>query len=680
MTLVSSGGMMRWIGRLGHFLSLWPNRGERGQLALIRRHGMFQPDFYRAQLPAWRRPLAWRPALHFLRHGWRQGYAPDPRFAPQWYLQRYADVRKANANPLVHFLRHGVHEGRRPSPHGVLSDLPFLRASALWYHQQLWHGHAQVALPRLQALAREGDGAAHWYLAGWHYGHGRYREALAHLEHERPLAASPFAPYVAQARVKCRLRLRQDAEALAELTAGGLGDEPSVRTLVEASLVVRPAEQRLTALNRLFERHKLTPVRLRRGARVGLSGLETRRVTATPRRQMPLVSVVVPAFEAEETLEVALDSLLAQSWPHLEILVVDDASNDGTAELVTRRAECEPRLKLLRHERNLGAYAARNTGMRAARGAYVTVHDSDDWSHPQKIEHQVTALLTHPDARGALSFWVRADPQLRFVGPWHLCGDWLEVNPSSLMVPREVLDELGLWDPVRVAADNEFVERLTRRYGEPALLRVCPQVPLAFSLVQPDSLTQRSATHVRTVNNGLRHLYHQAARWWHGRQVVPVLDARHHRRAFPAPLGSLPLAPREFDLAVLADLSARNPELKAVLECVLQLRQAGLAVALCPWSRPDDFASRQVADEVWELCHEEELAVAHAGITLTAGQLLVQAPGTPESWPDSVPRLRVEEGIRWLNREPLPERLAVPLRAYLAQGGREVERPCDGGD
>ncbi|MBB3230171.1 glycosyltransferase family 2 protein [Halomonas stenophila] len=677
MKIIPGGMLKRWVGHVRRFLPLWPSHGERGQLRLIRQHGMFQPHFYLAQLPAWRRLLAWRPALHFLRSGWRLGYAPDPRFATEWYLDRYDDVRQTRSNPLVHFLRHGVHEGRRPSPEGVLSDLPFLRGTALWYHRQLWQGHAHAALPRLRALAEAGDGKAYWYLAGWAYGHGRYRQALGLLGHGRALAASPFAPYVAQARVKCLSRLGDEEGVLAEMTAGHLGDDPLTEALVEASLVSRPAVRRLEALNRLYQRHKLARLRIRRGAAFELASLETRRVAAKPRREMPLVSVVVPAFNAEATLNMALDSLLAQSWPHLEIIVVDDASGDGTAELVAQRARYEPRLSLLRHERNCGAYAARNTGMRAARGPYVTVHDSDDWSHPQKIERQVTELMNSREAKGAVSFWVRADSQLRIVGPWHLCGDWLEINPSSLMVSREVLDELGLWDPVRVAADNEFVDRLMCRYGKQALLRVCPQLPLAFSLVQPDSLTQHSATHVRTVQHGVRQLYHQAARWWHGRQVVPTLDVEHRRRAFPAPLGNLPQASSAFDVAVLADLSPRNPALFPLLERVLRLRQAGQTVVLCPWTRPDDFATRQVAGEVWELCHEEDLAIAHADVALTSRRLLVQSLGEPESWPDRVPQLRVEGQMSRLDEQALPKGLADVLRHYLTQGGREVEASHD---
>ncbi|WP_302138327.1 glycosyltransferase family A protein [Halomonas alkalicola] len=672
MMAVSRPGHRHGRGALRHLLAVWPSRSERRQLALIRQHGMFQPGYYRAQLPRWRRPLVWRPALHFLRHGWRQGHAPDPRFAPRWYLQRHADVRETGINPLVHFLRHGIHEGRRPAPGAVLSDLPFLRGTALWYHQQLWHGHAGRALPRLEALARKGDGAARWYLAAWHYGQGRYGQALAHLAHEAALAASSFAPWVAQARVKCHLRLGQDDALGAEPRANSLGEDALCHALVEASRVDRPGEQRLALLNRVYERHRLAPLRQRTQAPLTFSNLATRRVTARPRREMPLVSVVVPAFEAEATLEVALDGLLAQSWPHLEIIVVDDGSRDGTAELVTRRAEGEPRLRLLRHGANQGAYAARNTGMRAAQGRYVTVHDSDDWSHPQKIEQQVVALLNRPEARGALTCWVRTDPELRIVGPWHLCGDWLEENPSSLMVPREVLEELGLWDPVRVAADNEFIHRLRRHYGESALLRVCPDVPLAFSLVQPDALTQRPATHVRTVNHGLRHLYHQAARWWHGRQVVPVLDAEHPRRPFPAPLGNLRASPAAFDVAILADLSARNAELQRVIECVLHHRQAGRSVVLCPWSRPDDFASRRVADEVWELCHEEALGLAHGGLSLSAGQLLVHRLEEPGNWPDSVPRFELTRAPCWLDQRPLPEGLATPLAGYLARGGRAL--------
>lgn len=102
----------------------------------------------------------------------------------------------------------------------------------------------------------------------------------------------------------------------------------------------------------------------------------------------PLVSAVVPAYNAAAFVERTLNSARAQTWPELEILVVDDGSRDDTANIVSRLAEADPRIRLLQQE-NKGVSAARNLGIGHARGEYIALLDADDIWMPQKIERQM---------------------------------------------------------------------------------------------------------------------------------------------------------------------------------------------------------------------------------------------------------------------------------------------------
>lgn len=640
-------------------------------MRLLEQHGEFERRYYRQQLPPLQRWLWVRPELHFLRLGWRKGLTPSPRFNTRWYTSRYADIERARVNPLLHFLRHGIHEGRLPSPEGHISDFPLFQGQAVWLHHQAWHGHAGVAIPKLQALAAQGQSAALWYLAGWYYGQSRYEQALHYLQTLAEGDAGRYQPAVPHALLKCYVRLDKPTGLAALREKRSFAAKGLDKAMLQLASVDLPLEQRLAPLNQWLAKRKLVPL-LPVESRKGLGQLKTRRVRAKMRRRMPLVSVVVPAYNAAATINTALRSLLAQSWPNIEIIVVDDASTDATAKRVEKKARLESKLRLIRHEKNQGAYSARNTGVKAARGAFVTVHDSDDWSHPQKIERQVLALIQRANAMATQSFWVRVDEHLQPLGPWHLCTDWLEPNPASVMVRREVFDTLGLWDEVAVAADNEFVERLQKHYGVDALFKVAADVPLAFSLVQAASLTQRKTTHVRTIHCGVRHLYHQAAAWWRKRQVVPVMSNQGQRRLFPTPLGNHPRPCMDYDIAIVADVSARNPKLLQLLTTLLRLRQEGYCVVVCPWSRPEDFNTRWLADDMWELCHEEGIAVAHGGITLRCGEVRVQSLGPAVSWPDSVPQLTLREGVRDLAGNPLPAAQTESLKAYLVGGGRVV--------
>lgn len=100
----------------------------------------------------------------------------------------------------------------------------------------------------------------------------------------------------------------------------------------------------------------------------------------------PIVSIVIPAYDAADFIGAALDSALAQTLPELEVLVVDDGSRDATAAIVTRRAAGEPRLHLLGTSENGGPARARNLALDAARGTWVGILDADDTWAPDRLE------------------------------------------------------------------------------------------------------------------------------------------------------------------------------------------------------------------------------------------------------------------------------------------------------
>ncbi|MDS9470053.1 glycosyltransferase [Paracoccus sp. MBLB3053] len=105
----------------------------------------------------------------------------------------------------------------------------------------------------------------------------------------------------------------------------------------------------------------------------------------------PLVSVVVPAFNAEATLARTLASVLRQSHQTLELLVVDDGSTDRTAQIAADLAQADPRLRVIRKE-NGGVASARNAALAEARGNYIAWLDADDLWHPDKLARQLACL------------------------------------------------------------------------------------------------------------------------------------------------------------------------------------------------------------------------------------------------------------------------------------------------
>jgi len=109
---------------------------------------------------------------------------------------------------------------------------------------------------------------------------------------------------------------------------------------------------------------------------------------------LPQISVIIPAYNRAHCISRAIQSVLAQTVPAAQILVIDDGSTDGTAELI--RSSFGSSVQLLSHITNSGAAAARNTGMQAASGDYIAWLDSDDQWLPEKLEQQLAALSSNP--------------------------------------------------------------------------------------------------------------------------------------------------------------------------------------------------------------------------------------------------------------------------------------------
>ena len=232
--------------------------------------------------------------------------------------------------------------------------------------------------------------------------------------------------------------------------------------LLAANFATEPAE-RARLLNAHLVAHGLAPVRTHPepaapSPMTAASTLPAGTVTG------PLVSVIMPAYNVEGRIGAAIASLLAQTYRDLEILVVDDASTDATAAAAERAAAGDPRVRVLRLERNGGPYVARNRALTEARGDFVTCHDGDDWAHPERIARQVAPLRRFHWLVCTTSNWVRVtDDGTFYARPvYPVC----RLNPASPLVRREpVIARIGGWDPVRTGADSEFLARLKLAYG-----------------------------------------------------------------------------------------------------------------------------------------------------------------------------------------------------------------------
>ncbi|MBK7946176.1 MAG: glycosyltransferase [Flavobacteriales bacterium] len=121
----------------------------------------------------------------------------------------------------------------------------------------------------------------------------------------------------------------------------------------------------------------------------------------------PLVSVVMPVFNAERFLREAITSILEQRFTDLEFILINDGSTDGSAAIIA--SFTDPRITVIT-QANQGISAALNTGIAAARGGFIARMDADDVSHPDRIAQQVAFLQAHPDI-GMLGTWATVEDE-----------------------------------------------------------------------------------------------------------------------------------------------------------------------------------------------------------------------------------------------------------------------------
>ena len=211
--------------------------------------------------------------------------------------------------------------------------------------------------------------------------------------------------------------------------------------------------------------------------------------------EAPLVTVAVTCFNAEHTIAAAIESARSQDWPHLEIVVCDDASTDGSRAIIESMARADARIRLLVHDQNRGYAGALNAVVREARGEFIAIFDDDDVSRPDRISRQwkrLTEYETHAGTQRVLCYSNRRVEQpdgrvsepVRAIGRkspephgpaaadfllWHRQAPpfvWGQFGSCTLLCRRATLVDAGLFDEhFRRGAEWDMAVRLAHMDG-----------------------------------------------------------------------------------------------------------------------------------------------------------------------------------------------------------------------
>jgi glycosyltransferase involved in cell wall biosynthesis len=219
----------------------------------------------------------------------------------------------------------------------------------------------------------------------------------------------------------------------------------------------------------------------------------------------PLVSIIVPAYNAEEWIAETIQSAIGQTWPRKEIIVVDDGSSDRTADVAQRFASKEVAVV---STKNQGAAAARNHGFRLSQGDYIQWLDADDLLAPDKIERQLATLGEFRTRRILLSsswaYFNYRTHRARFLPTslwqdlspveWLLrkMGENLHMQTATWLTSRELAEAAGPWD-TRLLSDDDgeyFCRVLLASQGT----RFVPEAKVFYRVTQSSRLSHIGAS------------------------------------------------------------------------------------------------------------------------------------------------------------------------------------------
>lgn len=354
-----------------------------------------------------------------------------------------------------------------------------------------------------------------------------------------------------------QVRARRLAAHLDEQSALQLAPTDPEALLASANAALARGDHRRyrSLVNEYVTRQGLTPLLDDSDAPFSFHELHTQ---SLPPVDGPLVSVIVAAYNAAETLPYAVASLLSQTYQRLEIIIVDDASTDATSAIAHELASQDARVSVLRREVNGGVFAARNGGASAANGQYITFHDADDWAHPERIARHMDVMRQHPECRFTLSqmLRVRESGTINF-RRW----DSFFTHPSatSMFFTREAIDAVGEFDSVRIAADSEYLARAWLHYGRESG-QIIPHM-LTLSLLSSGSLTQKGPG---AWNDDFYSPHHAAytlsyAEWHASSPTLPYRPQPHAVRPFWAADAILAAGPSDPAPHPLTGLAANYP-------------------------------------------------------------------------------------------------------------------------
>ncbi|MGB9980380.1 glycosyltransferase [Methanobacterium sp.] len=331
------------------------------------------------------------PILHYMYHGFKEGKKPNPTFNGDYYLKKYKDVKKSNLNPLVHYSLYGIKEGRK-------TDRPIAKT------KPITHENIKGHINRFDGIAA---------INGWlaKIGDINPRTAILKIDDQ----TFEFVCNNFRSDLKGRINNGNHAfEFVVPLNfVNGKKHKIQLFDKETGKLITKTeakwSQKRLFSDFSNFLAYSLVSPVINAPFRE-----EDKRCFATmeniakyliniacSEEKNIKVSVIMPVYNRVGTVKSAIDSVLTQTYRNIELIVVDDGSDDGTVELIEGIGD--NRVVLLRNKSCHGVSKARNKALEVASGKYIAYLDSDNTWDPRYVAAMVGAFLRLPDAEAIYS-------------------------------------------------------------------------------------------------------------------------------------------------------------------------------------------------------------------------------------------------------------------------------------
>lgn len=376
--------------------------------------------------------------------------------------------------------------------------------------------------------------------------------------------------------------------------------------------------------------------------------------------ERPKVTVIVPIHNDEDIIQTTIESILAQTWSNLEVIVVNDSSTDNTSKVLKEKYVNDPRVLLINLDSLEGPFCARNAGLKASTGDFVTVTTANEWSHPEKIEKQVVHLLRNPEVIGNTTQFIWVDEKLEFYRQKNN-SKFIEQNLTSFLFRREkVLETVGFWDSVLYGADIEYIDRIKKAFGNSSVVALS-KTPVTFKKTINGHLNEFEISLSNRLMFGALKEYFES--YTHYIQNVKSLYYEYPQRMRKYPVPQSMLQPKinmeqnreHYDIILASDFRLVGGSTMSNIEEIKAQKAHGLKTGLVQMARYDVDPSKTVNDKVREEIDGELVQMLAYGENVSCDLLIFRYPPVLHEWQKYMPQIEAKEVKIIINQPPMSD-------------------------